>query len=59
MIWEFTERLKNFNIMGVHWKIRFLRGEGGGEVHQKNFFWGGGGEGDESAKKVGLDSLQI
>ena len=62
MIWEFTERLKNFNIMGVHWKIRFLRGGGGegGEVHQKKFFGGGGGgAGDESAKKVGLDSLQI
>ena len=39
--------MKNFNIMGVHWKIDFL----GGEVQEKKFFslWGGEG-GGQSAK---------
>ena len=27
--------IKNFNVMGVHWKIQFL----GGEVHVKTFFF--------------------
>ena len=46
---------KNWNIMGVHWKIRFF-----------SFFFDGGGTGGggrgwggESPKKGGLDILQI
>ena len=36
-----ASRIKNFSIMGVHWKIRFLRGEregvgGGGGGARKN-----------------------
>ena len=70
-----TKNLVTFNDMGVHWKIKkfqyygsslkdpiFTGGGGGGGGHQKIFFGGGGGAGgggDESAKKVGLDSLQI
>ena len=43
---------QNFNITGVHWKIRFLGW--GGERHEKNtIFWG------ELPKKWDLDSLQI
>ena len=42
-------RMKNCNIMGVHWKIRFL-GREGGEGHEKPIYRGelpvkGGGEG--------------
>ena len=33
-------RWDGVNIMGVHWKIRFLGGIGG--VHEKKFFSGGG-----------------
>ena len=37
-----ASRIKNFSIMGVHWKIRFLRGEregvGGGGVHEKPIY---------------------
>ena len=49
--------MKNFNIMGVHWKIDFLGG--GGEGARKKFFFFVGGVGGESAKKGGLHSLQI
>ena len=41
-------RMKNFNIMEVHWKIQFLEGS------MKNQYIGG-----EFPKKRGLDSLQI
>ena len=41
-------RMKNFNIFGINWKIRFLGG-----VHEKAIYRG------ELPKKVGLDSLQI
>ena len=40
--------MKNFNIIGIHWKIRFL-----GECMKKTIFGG------QSPKKGGLDSLQI
>ena len=30
--------MKNFNIMGVHWKIQFLGGGGG--VHEKSLYRG-------------------
>ena len=49
--------MKNFNIMGVHWKIDFLGG--GGEGARKKIFFFVGGVGGESAKKGGLHSLQI
>ena len=42
--------MNNFNIMGVHGKIRFL---GGGGVHEKPKFKEG------FPKKGGLDSLNI
>ena len=46
-------RMKNFDILGVHWKIQLLVGGGGG-VHKKPIYrgdcWQGGG---------GLDSLTI
>ena len=32
-------RMKNFNVFGVHWKIRFLGGGGGGVT--KNQYRGG------------------
>ena len=41
-------RMKNLNIMGVYWKIRFLVG-----IHEKPIYSG------ELPKKEGLDSLQI
>ena len=28
-------RMKNFNILGIHWKIQLLEGGGGGEGHKK------------------------
>ena len=31
--------MKNFNTIGIHWKIRFLRG-GGGEVQEKPIYRG-------------------
>ena len=40
--------MKNFNIMEVHWKIRFL-----GRVPEKPIYKG------ELPKKGGLDSFQI
>ena len=43
--------MNNFNIMGVHGKIRFLGGGGG--VHEKPKFKVG------LPKKGGLDSLNI
>ena len=49
--------MKNFDIMGAYWKIRFLEG-----MHEKPIFWRGRGRGEgvgESPKKDGLDSLQI
>ena len=46
-IWDGL-KMKNFNIMGVHWKIRFL--DGG---FMKPIYMGG------LTKKVGLDSLQL
>ena len=45
-------RIKNFKIMGVHWKIQFLRGGGG--VHEKPIYMGG-----LPKKAMGLDKLQI
>ena len=42
-------RMKDFNIFGVHWKIRFL---GGGGSRKTNILGG-------LPKKGGLDSLQI
>ena len=42
--------IKNFNIMEVHWKIRFL---GWGEGHEKPVYKG------EVPKMGGLDSLHI
>ena len=44
-------RIKNFKIMGVHWKIQFLRGGG---VHEKPIYMGG-----LPKKAMGLDKLQI
>ena len=41
-------RMKNFNIMGVHWKIQFL------EASMKNKCVGG-----ELPRKGGLGSVQI
>ena len=38
-------RMKNFNIIGFHWKIRFL---GGGGIHEKPIYR------DEFSKKEGL-----
>ena len=43
-------RMKNFNILGVHWKIRLL---GGGGIHKKLI------EGGLPKKGGGLDSLLI
>ena len=43
-------------MMGVHWKIRFLGGEGVWKTFFGVFF---GGRAGESVKKGGLDSLQI
>ena len=42
-------RIKNFKIMGVHWKLQFLRG-----VHEKPIYMGG-----LPKKAGGLDNLQI
>ena len=36
-------RMRNFNIMGVHWKIWFLRG-----LHKKNIMLGGNIKGENS-----------
>ena len=43
-------RIKNFKMMGVHWKIQFLRGG----VHEKPIYMGG-----LPKKAMGLDKLQI
>ena len=45
--WDEIIRMKNFNIMGVHWKILFLGG------FTKRTYRG------ELPKNGGLDSLQI
>ena len=45
-------RMKNFNVFGVHWKIRFLGGGGGGS-RKTNI------EGGLPKRGGGLDSLQI
>lgn len=42
-------RMKNFNILGVHWRIQVL----GGEVHEKPIYRGG------LPKKGEMDKLQI
>ena len=47
-IWTVVKKMKNFNIMGVHWKIRFL------EACIKNKYVGG-----ELPRKGGLGSVQI
>ena len=47
-------RMKNVNILGVHWKIQLLGGGGGVGVTKKQYR---GGEG--LPKKGGLNSLLI
>ena len=51
-----ASRIKNFSIMGVHWKIRFLGGEregvGGGGSRKTNIL-------GECLKRGGLDSFQM
>ena len=44
-------RMKNFNILGIHWKTQLLGGGGG--VHKKLIQRG------DCIEKGGLDSLQI
>ena len=48
-------RMRNVNILGVHWKIRFL-GERGRSRKTNTKGWGGG---EGLPKNGGLDSLQI
>ena len=43
-------RMKNFNILGIHWKTQLL---GGGGVHE-NWYRGG-----DCLKKGGLDSFRF
>ena len=51
--------MKNFDVLGVHWKIRLLRGGGefkngggGGGGLDSLQIWGGGGEGGLARKRV-------
>ena len=48
--------MKNFNILGVHWKIQLL---GGGGVHKKPIQRGGLPKKGGLPKMGGLDSLPI
>ena len=48
--------MRNVNILGVHWKIRFFRGTG---TFTKSQYKGVGGAGEGLPKNGGLDSLQI
>ena len=47
-----VSRMKNFNILGIHWKIQFLEGHGG-RVHEKAI------QSRWLLKNGGLDSLPI
>ena len=48
MGWGMGLRMKNFNIIGFHWKIRFL---GGGGIHEKPIYR------DEFSKKGGASTV--